>query len=153
MIFFSFLCIFAFLINKNFISYNENFLLCLFFILFFIIAYIFTKKLFKETIFKKIYKNYFLLLFVICLTRSFNKLTSYINIIKYNTLIKYSNKIFLLKKKFIINLNNIFNYCLIVLNFLYFFSLNRKIKFNKNFINTYLDSIFNLKINDIFIFF
>lgn len=138
MVFLFFLCIFTVLINYNFISYNENLLLCIFFILFFMLGYNLIKNLFKEFIFLKILKNFFLILLVLRLNNYFNKLLICFYNIKSNILIKFINRIILLKKKGVINTNNLFNYYFIIFNLIYFCNLNKKIKlkidlFNLNF--------------------
>ncbi len=138
MVFLFFLCIFTVLINYNFISYNENLLLCIFFILFFMLGYNLIKNLFKEFIFLKILKNFFLILLVLRLNNYFNKLLICFYNIKSNILIKFINRIILLKKKGVINTNNLFNYYFIIFNLIYFCNLNKNIKlkidlFNLNF--------------------
>lgn len=151
---FFFICIFAFLINLSYISYNENFLLCIFFILFFVIVYNLIKKSFKEFIFIKIFKNFFIILLILKLNIYFNKLLIFYYIIKYNILKKYASKIFLLKKKNIIKLNNIFNFYFIILNFLYYININKNIKLKEFFINLNFINFFKaLKKNDFILFF
>lgn len=145
MFFIFFLCIFTILINYNFISYNENLLLCIFFILFFILGYSLIKKLFKEFIFFKIFKNFFLILLVLRLNNYFNKLLICFYNIKSNILIKLTNRIILLKKKGIININNLFNYYLIIINFIYYLNLNNKIKLKINLLHLNLNCITFLK--------
>lgn len=154
MFFIFFLCIFTILINYNFISYNENLLLCIFFILFFILGYSLIKNLFKEFIFFKILKNFFLILLVLRLNNYFNKLLICFYSIKSNILIKFTNRIILLKKKGLINTNNVFNYYLIVLTFIYYFNLNNKIKVKINLLNLNLFTFLNkIKSHDLFLFF
>lgn len=154
MFFIFFLCIFTILINYNFISYNENLLLCIFFILFFILGYSLIKNLFKEFIFFKILKNFFLILLVLRLNNYFNKLLICFYSIKSNILIKFTNRIILLKKKGLINTNNVFNYYLIVLTFIYYFNLNNKIKVKINLLNLNLFTFLNkIKSHDFFLFF
>ena len=152
--FFFFLCIFAFLINVNFISYNENFLLCIFFILFFVIAYSLIKNVFKNFIFLKIFKNFFVILLVLKLNIYFNKLLMFYYVIKYNLLLKYINKIILLRKRSWINLNNLFNYYIIIINFLYFFNINKNLIIKDDFVNLYLFNFFmKIKKYDFLLFF
>lgn len=154
MFFIFFLCIFTILINYNFISYNENLLLCIFFILFFILGYSLIKNLFKEFIFFKILKNFFLILLVLRLNNYFNKLLICFYSIKSNILIKFTNRIILLKKKGLINTNNVFNYYLILLTFIYYFNLNNKIKVKINLLNLNLFTFLNkIKSHDFFLFF
>lgn len=154
MFFIFFLCIFTILINYNFISYNENLLLCIFFILFFILGYSLIKNLFKEFIFFKILKNFFLILLVLRLNNYFNKLLICFYSIKSNILIKFTNRIILLKKKGLINTNNVFNYYLIVLTFIYYLNLNNKIKVKINLLNLNLFTFLNkIKSHDFFLFF
>jgi hypothetical protein len=151
---FFFLSIFAFLINLNYIGYNENFLLCIFFILFFTIAYSLIKKTFKEFIFIKIFKNFFIILLILKLNIYFNKVLTFYYLIKHNILIKYINKILLIKKKNVIKLNNIFSYYLIVLNFIYYININKNIKFKQFFTNLNCLNFLNiLKKNDFILFF
>jgi len=151
---FFFLCIFAFLINLNYISYNENFLLCIFFILFFVIVYIFIKKSFKEYIFIKIFKNFFIILLILKLNIYFNKVLMFYYIIKRNIISKYISKILLIKKKNIIKINNIFTYYLIVLNFIYYLNLNKNIKFKEIFVNlNFFNFVKSLKKYDFALFF
>lgn len=151
---FFFLCIFAFLINLNYISYNENFLLCIFFVLFFVIAYSLIKKNFKEFIFIKIFKNFFIILLILKLNIYFNKVLMFYYIIKRNIISKYINKILLIKKKNIIKLNNIFNYYLVLLNFIYYLNLNKNIKIKEIFVNlNFFSFVKSLKKNDFALFF
>lgn len=151
---FFFLVIFAFLINFNYISYNENFLLCFFFILFFIIVYNLIKKMFKEFIFIKIFKNFFIILLILKLNIYFNKVLTFYYLIKRNILIKYINKMLLIKRKNLVKLNNIFNYYLIILNFIYYLNLNKGIKIKQFIINFNCFKFFKiLKTNDFILFF
>lgn len=151
---FFFICIFAFLINLNYISYNENFLLCIFFVLFFVIAYSLIKKSFKEFIFIKIFKNFFIILLILKLNIYFNKVLMFYYIAKRKIIIKYISKILIIKKKNIIKLNNIFNYYLILLNFVFYLNLNNNIKFNNNIINlNFFNFVKSLKKNDLSLFF
>jgi hypothetical protein len=151
---FFFVCIFAFLINLNYISYNENFLLCVFFVLFFIIVYSVIKKSFKEFIFIKIFKNFFIILLILKLNIYFNKVLMLYYIIKRNIINKYISKILLIKKKNIIKLNNIFNYYLIILNFIFYLNLNKNIKLKEIYINlNFFNFVKSLKKNDFALFF
>lgn len=151
---FFFVCIFAFLINLNYISYNENFLLCVFFVLFFIIVYSVIKKSFKEFIFIKIFKNFFVILLILKLNIYFNKVLMLYYIIKRNIINKYISKILLIKKKNIIKLNNIFNYYLIILNFIFYLNLNKNIKLKEIYINlNFFNFVKSLKKNDFALFF
>lgn len=151
--FFFFLCIFVFLINFDYISYNENFLLCIFFILFFIIVYNLIRNIFKNFIFLKIFKNFFILLIILKLNIYFNRLLIFYYITKLKLLFKYINKIRLLKKKSLIDIKNIFNYYIVIINFLYYFNINKKFITYDNFINLYLLNFFiKIKKNDFFLF-
>ena len=102
------------------------------------LGYNLIKNLFKEFIFLKILKNFFLILLVLRLNNYFNKLLICFYNIKSNILIKFINRIILLKKKGVINTNNLFNYYFIIFNLIYFCNLNKNIKlkidlFNLNF--------------------
>lgn len=151
---FFFFCIFAFLINLNYISYNENFLLCIFFVLFFTIAYSLIKKNFKEFIFIKIFKNFFIILLILKLNIYFNRVLMFYYIIKRNIITKYVSKILLIKKKNIIKLNNIFTYYLIVLNFIFYLNLNKNIKLKEICVSlNFFNFVKSLKKNDFALFF
>ena len=142
------------LINYNYISYNETLLLCIFFILFFLLSYNIIKNLFKKFIFLKIFKNFFLILLVLRLNHYFNKLLIYFYNIKSNILIKFTNRIILLKKKGIININNLLNYYCIIFNFIYYLNLNNKIKLNINLFDVKFFNFFKkIKNYDFFLFF
>lgn len=151
MLFWVILIALAILVNNNYISYNENILLCIFFILFFIIAYIAVKQLFKTFVFKKIFNNFFLILFAVRITYFFNNLIIYTNSIKYNILKKNINKILLLKKKYITSIHNIFNKLLILILFSYFIVIKVKFKVIQELINIVWNK--HIKKNDIFFFF
>lgn len=154
MFFIFFLCIFTLLINYNFISYNENLLLCIFFILFFILGYSLIKNLFKEFIFLKILKNFFLILLVLRLNNYFNKLLICFYNIKSNILLKLINRIILLKKKGVVNITNLFNYYFIVFNFVYYLNLNNKIKLKIDLLNlNFFYFLKKIKSYDFFLFF
>lgn len=150
MLFWVILIALAILVNNNYISYNENILLCIFFILFFIIAYIGVKELLKVFVFKKIFNNFFLILFTVRITYFFNNLIIYTNSIKYNISKKYINKIFLLKKKYITSIHNIFNKYLILILFSYFIVIKVKYKVIQELINIIWNR--QIKKNDIFFF-
>lgn len=132
MIFIFFLCIFTILINYNFLSYNENLLLCVFFILFFILGYSLIKNIFKQFIFLKILKNFFYIFLVLRLNNYFYKLLIYFYTVKLNILVKFINRVKLLRKKSIVNISNLFNYYIIIFNLVYFYNLNKKFKLNNN---------------------
>lgn len=154
MFFIFFLCIFTLLINYNFISYNENLLLCIFFILFFILGYSLIKNLFKEFIFLKILKNFFLILLVLRLNNYFNKLLICFYNIKSNILLKLVNRIILLKKRGVVNTNNLFNYYFIVFNFVYYLNLNNKVKSKIDLLNlNFFYFLKKIKSYDFFLFF
>lgn len=153
MLFFAFLGIFAILINKNFISYNENLLLCVFFILFFIIAYILISKIFKEAIFKQILKNFFLILLAARITNFFNNLIINTNAIKYNIIKKYYNKILLLKKKYIINISSIIHCYFFIIMLLYVFLVRSKFIIIKELSNNELELNNKIKEYDLLLFF
>jgi hypothetical protein len=135
MIFIFFLCIFTILVNYNFLSYNENLLLCVFFILFFILGYSLIKNIFKQFIFFKILKNFFYIFLVLRLNNYFYKLLIYFYTVKLNILVKFINRIKLLRKKSIVNISNLFNYYIIIFNLVYFYNLNKKFKLNNNICN------------------
>jgi hypothetical protein len=151
MLFLVILAILAILVNNNYISYNENILLCVFFILFFIIAYIGVKQVFKAFVFKKIFNNFFLILFAVRITYFFNNLIIYTNSIKYNILKKYINKIFLLKKKYITSIHNIFNKYLTLILFSYFIVIKVKFRVIEELIHLVWNK--HIKKNDIFFLF
>ena len=75
-------------------------------------------------------------------------------IIKRNIINKYISKILLIKKKNIIKLNNIFNYYLIILNFIFYLNLNKNIKLKEIYINlNFFNFVKSLKKNDFALFF
>jgi hypothetical protein len=128
MAFFIFLCVFSILINYNFLSYNENFLLCIFFIIFFLLIYILVNKSFKVYNFLKIFKNFYLLLLVLRLNYYFYKLLIYYYIIKNIILSKFKVKIKLIKKNFIFNIKFFFDSFLTVFSLIFFLNLNKHYK-------------------------
>lgn len=153
MIFIYFLCIFTTLINYNFLSYNENLLLCIFFIIFFMLGYSVIKNIFKQFIFLKIFKSFFYIFLVLRLNNYFYKLLINFYTLKLNLLFRFINSIKLLKKKSIINTSSLFNYYYILLNLIYFFNLNKKFKLNKNYENYNITDLKKSKYHDQILFF
>ena len=129
-----FLCYFALLINKDYISYNETFLLCIFFILFFIFIIKFLKVNVKQYTFMKILKNFFLNLVVLRLSYYLNKLLILTNVLKENMTKKYKNKITLLKKKSMIIINDLVIDYTILLHYIYLIYINKYMCSKKGFI-------------------
>jgi hypothetical protein len=152
--FFFFLCIFSILINYNFLSYNENFLLCIFFIIFFILIYILMNRKFKEYNFLRIFKNFYLILLVLRLNYYFYKLLICYYFIKSNILNKFIIKINLIKKNFLLILNNIFENYLIIFSLIFFLNINKNYKLiNESYNLLVLKFIDKLKFHDSLLFY
>ena len=149
-----FLCFFAFFINFSILSYNENFLLCIFFIIFFVLVYLLMKKKFKEYNFFQIFKDFYLILLVLKLNNYLYRLLIYFFLIKKNMLKNIIIKIFLLKKDFLLLINNLFENYLVIFSLIYFLNLNKNFKLiNDTFNISLLNFIDKLKFYDNILFY
>lgn len=146
--------LFIILINFSFFSYNENFLLCIIFIVFFSLIYILVNKKVKEYNFFKIFRIYYLILILLRLNNYFYKLLSYFYLVKKNMLNKSLVKLSLIKKNFQSLLKQFFENYLSFVNILFYLNLNKSFKINiQNFnlkIVSYTDK---LKAYDSFLFY
>jgi len=115
-----FLCILCLLINYSLLCYNENFLLCIFFIIFFILVYLFLNKKYKEYSFFNIFKAFFLILYTLVFNSYFNNLIVCYFLIKKESLMQIKKKISLFNIFFLFKFNNVFEFFLV---FLYLFNM------------------------------
>ena len=146
--------LFIILINFNFLSYNENFLLCIIFIIFFSLIYILVNKKVKEYNFLKIFKIYYLILILLRLNNYFYKLLSFFYLIKKTILSKCLVKLLLIKNNFGLLLKQFFENYLNIVNVLFYLNLNKNFKFYIHNFNFKLFSyIEKLKIYDSFLFY
>jgi hypothetical protein len=146
--------LFIILINLNFFSYNENFLLSIIFIVFFSLVYIIVNKKVKEYNFFKIFRIYYLILILLRLNNYFYKLLSFFYLVKKNILSKCLVKLLLIKNNFGLLIKYFFENYLNIVNVLFYLNLNKKFKFNiQNFNFKLFLYIEKLKYYDNFLFY
>ena len=152
--FFILLNFFIILLNFNYISYNEDFLLNLFLILFFILIYIFFNNKIKFLFFSYITKIFYIFTMLINFIYYYNNEYKIFNRLKYKFLNKFILTFKLLRK----NLSKVINN-----NFYKNIYLIRILCFLKNLLDYQLTNDFNfllffniknkLKVNDIIFFY
>jgi len=147
-----FLCIFCLLINYSLLCYNENFLLCILFIIFFILVYLFLNKKYKEYNFFSIFKTYFLILYTLVFNNYFNNLVVYYFLIKKVSLQKKKKKTSFFFNFFLLKFNNVFEFFLIFLCLFYMLYSNILFKL-LNIIYMYRKPFLKLNYQDGLLFF
>jgi hypothetical protein len=154
MFFILFIIILSFLINFNFIVFNENLLLALCLILFFIIIYILLQNKIKHYSFFQIFQIFYIFTYLFKLNNFFNKKYILICLIKKKYINKIKIKLILLKKFISIKFFNILNKSNILINLYIFLKEKNILKDHKNNIYIYiLFLILKLKNNDYLLFY
>lgn len=133
-----FICLLAILLNYDFFSYNENFLLALFLIIFFYLIYLLAELKFKQYIFFQIYKIYCLIFLTLKLSNFFQKLSIFVYIMKKRLLKKIYLKILAVKKSMMFLINKLFEDYLVIFCFVFFYNINKKLELLSNFLNILL---------------
>lgn len=152
--FFIFLNFFIILINFNYLSYNEDFLLNLFLILFFLILYILLKNKIKNFFFSYITKTFFVFIILMRFIYYYNNEYRIFNNLKSRFLNKFLLALRILKKNLSKILNQNYNknlYLIRLLNFLKNLLDFRIIK-DMNIIIIYIIKL-KLKVHDILLFY
>jgi hypothetical protein len=149
-----FIALTAVLLNLEYLSYNETFLLCLFLIIFFYLIYILVEIKFKEYIFLKIYKIFCLILIVLKLSNFFYKLSIFVYIMKKRFLKIIFYKKRFINKSFFISIKVLFENYLVVFCFLFFLNISKKLELLSNILNiSLIFAIDKAKINDNILFY
>jgi len=133
-----FIALGAILLNFEFFSYNETFLLALFLIIFFYLIYLFAELKFKEYIFFQIYKIYCLIFLVLKLSNFFQKLSIFVYLMKKKILRKIYLKTIVINKSVMFVINKLFEDYLVIFCFLFFLNISKKLELLSNFLNILL---------------